>query len=196
MLLFPLPFFVLVDLRTKRSFIVVMGFWKGVSVNACAPAAAGNLHIPPSSVDLFSCWGTCRASPLFTLTNKAAVSIVRPPCALCGRVSLGLESLCGRLCASSALADKAKLFLQMLVAASTVPSNTREVLLLHGPRKHAAPCLLDPHQLSGPERVLQFSLAFLGTLLCRGKSCHLRWPFGSLHPPSVCFCSLPFTKSG
>lgn len=77
----------------------------------------------PIPVDLLSCWGTFRASPLFTLTNKAAVSIVHPPCALCGRVSLGLELLCGRLYASSALQDKAKLFLQMLAAASTVPSS-------------------------------------------------------------------------
>lgn len=104
----------------KRSFIAVMEFWKGVRESACVQSAVVNLYVPP--IDLFFCRGTFRASSLFTLINKAAVSIVHPPCACVG-VSLGLELLGGRVCASSALQDKAKLFLQMLVATSTAPSN-------------------------------------------------------------------------
>lgn len=59
----------------------------------------------------------------FPLYKQGAVSIVHPPCALCGRSSLALELLRGRLHASLALQDKARLFLQMSAAVSTVPSN-------------------------------------------------------------------------
>lgn len=120
-----LPFFVRKGFCTKTSFIVVMGFWRRMKVNAYVQSACYSGH---PAVGPFSCRCTLVAFPLHSYQRgylPSALSMFRT-------AVVGVPR-CGMVRAHASAASQTMAFPQMLVGRSASPSDGGEVLSPHSP---------------------------------------------------------------